>query len=98
VRSDNQQNKILRGIRPCRTKSCGVTDFAELSLAGYQTSQNNVLRGPDTPPYIVLRGINLKYEYLRELETEFKKISDCEFTNYMGWKKPEIENLMLLPF
>jgi hypothetical protein len=34
--SDIPQNKILRGIRPC-----GVSDPAELRLAGYQTPQNN---------------------------------------------------------
>ena len=39
--SDTQQNNILLGIRPRRTKSCGVSDPAELSLAGYQTPQNN---------------------------------------------------------
>jgi hypothetical protein len=39
--SDTPQNKILRGIRPRRTRPCGVSDPAELSLAGYQTPQNN---------------------------------------------------------
>ena len=39
--SDNPQNKILRGIRPRRTRSCGVSDPTELSLAVYQTPQNN---------------------------------------------------------
>ncbi len=32
--SDTLQNKILRGIRPRRTRSCGVSDSTELSLAG----------------------------------------------------------------
>ena len=41
VRSDTPQNKILRGIKPRRTRSCGVSDLTELSLAGYQTPQNN---------------------------------------------------------
>jgi hypothetical protein len=41
VGSDTLQNKILRGIRPRRTRSCGVSDPAEPSLAGYQTPQNN---------------------------------------------------------
>jgi hypothetical protein len=41
VRSDTLQNKILLGIRPRITRSCGVSDPAELSLAGYQTQQNN---------------------------------------------------------
>jgi hypothetical protein len=41
VGSDTPQNKILRGIRPCRRRSCGVSDPAEPSLAGYQTPQNN---------------------------------------------------------
>jgi hypothetical protein len=38
---DTPQNKILRGIRPSRTRSCVVSDPAEPSLAGYQTPQNN---------------------------------------------------------
>jgi hypothetical protein len=38
---DILQNKILRGIRPCKTRSCRVSDPAELSLAGYQTQQKN---------------------------------------------------------
>jgi hypothetical protein len=41
VGSDTPQNKVLRGIRPRRTRSCGVSDPAEPSLAGYQISQNN---------------------------------------------------------
>ncbi len=32
--SDTPQNKILRGIRPCRTTPCGVSDPAELSFVG----------------------------------------------------------------
>jgi hypothetical protein len=39
--SDTPQNKILRCIRPRRTRPCGVSDPAELSLAGYHTPQNN---------------------------------------------------------
>jgi hypothetical protein len=39
--SDTPQNNILLGIRPGRTKSCGVSDPTELSLAGYQIPQNN---------------------------------------------------------
>jgi hypothetical protein len=39
--SDTPQNKILWGIRTCITRSCGVPDPTELSLAGYQTPQNN---------------------------------------------------------
>ncbi len=41
VGSDTPQNKIMRGIRPRRTRSCQVSDPAEPSLAGYQTLQNN---------------------------------------------------------
>jgi hypothetical protein len=41
VGSDTPQNKILRSIRPCRTRSNGVSDPAEQTLAGYQTLQNN---------------------------------------------------------
>jgi hypothetical protein len=39
--SDTPQNKSLRGIRPCRTRSCRVSDPKELSLVGYQTPQND---------------------------------------------------------
>jgi hypothetical protein len=39
--SDTPQNKILWGIRPRRTRPCGVSDPTELSLAGYETPQNN---------------------------------------------------------
>jgi hypothetical protein len=35
VGSDTPQNKILRGIRPRRTRSCRVSDPVEPSLAGY---------------------------------------------------------------
>ncbi len=66
--SDTPQNKILWGIRPRRTRPCGVSDPAELSLVGYQTPQNNgkvvyilwhtlVLRGSDTLQNNVLRGL-----------------------------------------
>ncbi len=41
VESDTPQNKILRGIRPRRTRPFGVSDPAEPSLVGYQTPQNN---------------------------------------------------------
>jgi hypothetical protein len=41
VGSDTPQNKILRGISPRRTRSYWVPDPAELSLAGYQTPQDN---------------------------------------------------------
>jgi hypothetical protein len=41
VGSDTPQNKILRGIRRRRTRSCGVSDPAEPSLAGHQVAQNN---------------------------------------------------------
>jgi hypothetical protein len=54
--SDTPQNKILRGIRPHRTKSCGVSDPAEqwqscvhfiayTCSTGSDTLQNNVLWG-----------------------------------------------------
>jgi hypothetical protein len=68
VGSDTPQNKILRGISPRRTRSYVVPDPAEPSLAGYQTLQNNALRGITSP------GNNVKYKYFRELETEFKNI------------------------
>jgi hypothetical protein len=41
VGSDTPQNKILRSIRPRRTRSCGVSDPAKPSIAEYQTLQNN---------------------------------------------------------
>jgi hypothetical protein len=50
VGSDNPQNKILRGIRPHRTRSCGVSDPTEPSLARYQILQNT-----DRDVYILLK-------------------------------------------
>ncbi len=55
--SDTPQNKILRGIRPRRTRSCGVSDTTELSLAGYQTLQNNGRVVYILPLRLVLRGL-----------------------------------------
>jgi hypothetical protein len=66
--SDSPQNKILQGIRPRRTRPCGVSDPGELSLAGCQTPQNNgkscvhfiaytCSAGSDTPQNNVLRGL-----------------------------------------
>ncbi len=57
VGSDTPQNKILRGIRPCRTRSCGVSDPAEPSLAGYQTPQNNERDVYILQQMLVLRGL-----------------------------------------
>ncbi len=56
VGSDTPQNKALRGIRPRRTRLCGVSDPAEqwqicvhfiayTCSVGSDTPQNNVLRG-----------------------------------------------------
>jgi hypothetical protein len=39
--SDNPQINFLQGIIPRRTRSYGVSEPTEISLAGYQTSQNN---------------------------------------------------------
>ncbi len=55
--SDTLQNKILRGIRPRRTRSCGVSDPAELSLVGYQTPQNNSRVVYILQHTLVLRGL-----------------------------------------
>ena len=55
--SDTPQNNILLGIRPRRTKSCGVSDPAELSLAGYQTPQNNGRVVHILYQTLVLRGL-----------------------------------------
>jgi hypothetical protein len=40
--SDTPQNNVLRGLIPRLTKSCGVSDPAEQSPAGYQTPRNNI--------------------------------------------------------
>jgi hypothetical protein len=40
VGPDALQNKILRGIKPRRTRSCWVSDPTEPRLAGYQTPLN----------------------------------------------------------
>ncbi len=34
-----------RGLIPCRTKSCGVSDPAKQDLAGYQNPKNKILWG-----------------------------------------------------
>ncbi len=60
VGSDTPQNKILRGIRPRRTRSCGVSDPAEPNLVGYQTPQNN-----DRDMYILYKRHDLQGLILR---------------------------------
>ncbi len=45
------------------------------------------------------RIFTFKYEYLREFETEFKNILECESEAHMGSiheKKPAVKNLVLL--
>jgi hypothetical protein len=54
---DTPQNNILQGIRLRRTKSCGVSDPVELSLAGYQTPQNNGRVVHILYETLVLRGL-----------------------------------------
>jgi hypothetical protein len=44
VGSDTPQNNILRGLILCLTKSCGISDPAEQSSAGYHTPGNNFKR------------------------------------------------------
>jgi hypothetical protein len=39
--SDTPQNNVLRGLILRLTKSCGVSDHAEQSSAGYHTPGNN---------------------------------------------------------
>jgi hypothetical protein len=89
-----------RGLIPCRIKSYGVSDPTELSIAGYQTPQNNgrfvyiftadtCSARSDNPQNNILRGIKprrttLKYEYFCKFETEFKIIPVCVFGAYMG--------------
>jgi hypothetical protein len=73
--------------------------IADACSAGFDTPQNNVLRG------LILRltkscgisdpeeqssagyhtpGNNFKYEYFHEFKTEFKNIFECEFEDYVG--------------
>ncbi len=102
---DTPQNKILRDIRPRRTKSCGVSDPAEQWQSCVHFMAYTCSAGPDTPQNSVLRGIKppgttFIYEYFCEFEKELKNILGCEFGDYMGsihGKKPEVKNLMLLP-
>jgi hypothetical protein len=60
VGSDTLQNKILKGIRSRRTKSCGVSVSAELSPAEYQTPQNNGRVVYILQQTLVLRGMILR--------------------------------------
>jgi hypothetical protein len=87
--SDTPQNKILQGIRPRRTRPCGVSDPAEqwqscvhfiayTCSAASDTPQINVLRG------IKHRGTTFKNKYFCEFEKEFKNILGCEFGDDMG--------------
>jgi hypothetical protein len=87
------QNKALRGIRPRRTKSCGVSDPAEqwqscvhfiayTCSAGSDTSQNNVLRGL-IPHLTNSCGVSdPRHKVLRGIKpwgTTFKNEYFCEF-------------------
>ncbi len=66
---DTPQNKILLGIRPRRTRPCGISDPTELSLAGIKPRRTmaelctfysiycTCSAGSDTPLNKALRGI-----------------------------------------
>ncbi len=90
-----------RGLIPRRTKSCGgVSDPAELNLAGYQTPQNNgrvvyILKQTLVLQGIKPQGTTFKYEYFRELETEFKNILRCKFGDYMGSSRGQNQRLTI---
>ncbi len=90
--SDIPQNKILRGIRPCRTRPCGVSDPAELSLAGYQTPQNNGRAVNILQHTLVLRGLiprrtmSCKCSAMFcKFEKEFTNIQDVNLGTRWGW-------------
>ncbi len=62
--SETLQNKILWGIRPCGTKSCGVSEPAEQWQSCVHFVAGACSVGSDTPPNKVLQGI-------RPCETKF---------------------------
>ncbi len=98
--SDIPQNEILRGIRPHRTRPCGVSDPAELSLAGYQTPQNHGRVVYILSQTLVLRGMiprrtmscgvsnpaeqHSKSNSSANSKKDLKIILRCEFGDYMG--------------
>jgi hypothetical protein len=78
-----------RGLILRRTTSCGVSDPAELSLAGVSDPaeqwqscahfiSDTCSARSDTPQN------TFKYEYFCKFETEIKNILGCEFGDYMG--------------
>jgi hypothetical protein len=76
--SDTPQNKILWGIRPRRTRSCGVSDPTELSLEGYQTPQNN-----ERVVYILWQIL------IRPLRTRSCGVSDPTELSLEGYQTPQ---------
>jgi hypothetical protein len=80
--SDTPQNKILGGIRPRRTGSCGVSDPTEQSSVGYHTPGNNF-------KYEYFR--KFKTEFKNILGREFG-----DYMGSIRGKKIEAENLVLL--
>jgi hypothetical protein len=83
---------VLRGLIPRRTTSCGVWYSASQNPAGYQTPQNEVLRG------ITPRGTTLNTnisEYWNRIQKYFR-VWIWGLYRFDSWKKPEAENLVLL--
>jgi hypothetical protein len=98
--SDTPTEQNPAGYQTRRTRPCGVSDPAELSLRGIRPRRTmaelytfysiHVLRGLiPTLQNNVLRGIKprgttFKNEYFCEFEKEFKNILGCEFGDFMG--------------
>jgi hypothetical protein len=97
------QNKILQGLRPCRTrscgvsdppgtKSCGVSDHAEQWQSCVHFIADTCSARSDTPRNKVLLGIKPRrttfiYEYFCKFETVLKNILGCEFGDYSIWDR-----------
>jgi hypothetical protein len=58
--SDTPKNKILRGIRPCGTKSCRVSDSTEQRQRCVYFIADDCSAGSDTPQNNALRGLILR--------------------------------------
>jgi hypothetical protein len=69
--SQTSQNYVMRGLRPCRSLFCGVSDPVKICSAGYRTTPTKRLKlhencaGYETPQKFVPRGRRLRRNLIR---------------------------------